>query len=75
MATGLFLSKTNRRKAAVAQLLSHSTTWRAIEMVLLDCFRQKQTVNNIKNYIVFNGSSGLFLSKTNSKQYKKLYCF
>jgi hypothetical protein len=51
MATGLFLSKTNRRTTAVAQLLSHSTTWRAIEMVLLDCFRQKQTVNNIKNYI------------------------
>jgi hypothetical protein len=41
MATGLFLSKTNRRKAAVALLLSHSTTWRAIEMVLLDCFRPK----------------------------------
>jgi hypothetical protein len=30
---------------AVAKLLSQSTTWRAIEMVLLDCFRQKQTVN------------------------------
>jgi hypothetical protein len=37
-------------------------------MVFLDCFRQKQTAKNIKNYIVFNGSSGLFSSETNSKK-------
>ena len=53
---------------AVAKLLSHSTTWRAIKMDVLDCFCQKQTAKNIKNYIVFNGSSGLFSSETNSKK-------
>ena len=49
MATGLFSSKTNRRTTAVAKLLSHSTTWRTID---------------IKNYIVGleQTTSGLFLS-------------
>jgi hypothetical protein len=58
-----------RRKAAVALLLSHSTTWRAIEMVLLNCFRQKQTVNKSIYFKNFYGNWTVFV-KNKQQKYK-----
>ena len=51
MATGLFSSKTNRRTTAVAQLPSHSTTWRAIDIYGFNGSWTVFVAIDIKNYI------------------------
>jgi hypothetical protein len=54
--SGLFLSKTNRRKAAVAQHdLESKKKFNGLHN------RQKQTANNKKLYIEFNGNWTVFV--------------